>query len=142
MIPLMKKPFCIQGTELYQPMFPNLAMQEASREFYNTDYVHKMSMNWEEGVGKIFKQADFTLKEYPDEPVQDWLPSQTHDINYMNKSVIQQTLECQIYINENSPSMDRIPKEEQKYWSRMRKLNNRVNKKGIEQLKKIMFVGK
>jgi len=142
MTPLLRKPFCIEGTELYQPMFPSQAKHEASREFYNTDYVHKMSMNWENGTGKIFTQDKFTLLEYPYEPAKDWLPPQTYNIDYMNRAIIQQTLEWQIYINNNPVSFDRLPKEEQKYWSRVRKLHNNFNKKEIEKLNNTIFTGR
>jgi len=140
MTPLLRKLFCIQGTELYQPMFPHLVKQETA--FYDNDYVRNMSMNWEGGVGKIFKQDGLSLLEYPHEPTKDWLPLKTYDINSMAKSVVQQTFEWQIYINENTPSMDRIPKEEQKYWLKVRKVWNGFNRKQIERVKKMIFTDK
>ena len=64
MTPLLRKPFYIRGTELYQPMFPRIMKQESVSILYDNDYVRKMSMNWEEGIGKIFKQDYLALLEY------------------------------------------------------------------------------
>jgi hypothetical protein len=142
MTPLLKKQFHIQGTELYQPMFPSLMQQENASTFYDTDYVHKMSMNWEKGVGNIFKQDGSMLSEYPHKPVRDWLPSEIHDINTLTKSVIIQTLEWQIYINDNGPSVDRLPKDMQKTWLRQRKWCNYFNQQEVQKVEKIIFTGK
>lgn len=140
MTPLLKKPFRIQGTELYQPMFSHLDKKDTA--FYDNDYVRNMSMNWKKGVGKIFKQDGFSLLEYPLETAKDWLSLQTYDLNSTIKSVVQQTLEWQIYINDNSPSLDRVPKEEQKYWLRLRKVWNGFNRGQIEKVKKTVFSDK
>lgn len=129
MVPLLKKPLTIQGTEIYQPMFRYRNIDPHTKELYETRYVRDNSMVWEEGVGKIFIQDNRKIHEYPNYPSSEYVPKVTYEFQELVLKVAIQTLEWQQYIDSLAPSLKRLPVSERKGLLPQRMLVKNLNKK-------------
>jgi len=132
MIPLLKKPFAIQGTELYQPMFRYRNTDPQAKELYETRYVRDNSMLWEEGIGKIFVQDNRRIHEYPSHPSNEYLPNVSYEFQELYSKMAIQTLEWQQYIDSIAPSLKKLSVLERKGLLRQRMSVRNLNKKLYE----------
>jgi hypothetical protein len=131
--PLLKKWFTLKGTELYQPIFNGHIGIKEDREYYNNQYVREKCLDFEQGIGKIFKRdINNSITEYPLIPSKAWIPSETYSFQYFINSINILTLEWQYNINNSSKTMMLGDKKDQ--WKQNSNLKNAIlfNKKLIE----------
>lgn len=131
MIPLLRRRFTIQGTEIYQPMFRSRNSEPTTRALYDTKYVHDNSMLWEQGIGKIFIQGNSKLIEYPPSPSNEYIPKISYEITNLLFKTQLQTIEWQSYIDSLAPSLENLPKEEKQRLSNHRIRINKLNQELI-----------
>lgn len=125
--PLIRKPLRYSGTEIYQPMYPQFLNQPDAKEFYDTDYVRAMSAAAEKGQGKVFIQRDKKVMRYSSELSSEWLPTRVYSRRELHWGVPLMTFQLQDFLDEMSPLMDQLPKEEQRHWKRMQKIFKTFN---------------
>lgn len=132
MKPLLRKVMRPDGCELYQPMFPLQVSDSETRNLYDTEYVRSCSMDWPQGVGKIYKQERGTLREYSMQPSLEWIPTTAYEIDALNKEFTVETLGWQNYITDMLPSLDLLQSDRKKFLRRkFRQLRN-INTKLIK----------
>ena len=136
MLPLLRYPLDLKGTEIYQPMFPHW---KNCKEFYDIEYVHSNSLNFAKGAGSIFLQQDRNLYLYPHEPSDLWIPKARYPKHQLGIEVISQTLKWQERLLNTAPSLDELPSESKKHWKKISALGikmNRTMRKSIKEKEK------
>jgi hypothetical protein len=112
MKPVLKKPFSIQGTELYQPMFSGVGIKTAIRKnYYDTEYVRHNSMAWDKGIGNIFINSNSMIQTYPLSPSKMWIPGTTYNFDRLLFELQLLVFEWQTYVDSIAPSLEKMPKE-------------------------------
>ena len=106
MHPLLRKPFVMRGTYLFQPMF-RYQISGDCRAYYDTRYVKDRSIDWENGIGAVFIEAANHIICYPSRASKDWVPR----TRYSGRDVIRdalatQVLSSQIMLHESPPSTE------------------------------------
>jgi hypothetical protein len=128
--PVMRSAFLPNGSELYQPIFAENIENEAARELYDCEYVRHNSMNWAEGIGKIFQQFHDRIEEYPSDPSLNWLPEYSHPFKDLIVRKGEETLDYQLYLFENTASTAKLSKDGLKEYKLtitfMRKVNELI----------------
>jgi hypothetical protein len=136
MTPLLKKTFGLKGTELYQPIFPFPILKERTHDIYDTPYVRSHSLDWANGIGKVYIQEENAVREYPAKPSYDWIPQKKYELELINEECLIHTLEWQIYIDNLMPSLDELSTESQKHWKTQEARSKNINKMVIEKIKR------
>ncbi|HUV77368.1 MAG TPA: hypothetical protein VMW06_04855 [Desulfobacterales bacterium] len=137
-LPLLRKPLKLSGTELYQPIYSFSASMhsgstESETQFYDTEYVRTHSLDSAKGIGKIFLKTGRKLHPLSHTASLDWIPDHKHDEATINRDIIIQTMEYQMHLDELGPSLDStLSPEEKRYWKRTRQLWRSINRKWIE----------
>jgi len=137
-LPLLRKPLKLSGTELYQPMYSFLATMptestESLAQFYDTEYVRTHSLDSAKGIGKMFLKTGRKLHPLSHTASLDWIPDHKHDKATINRDIIIQTMEYQMHLHELGPSLDTtLSPEDKRYWKRNRQLWRRLNRERIE----------
>jgi len=132
MVPLLKKRFTVNGTEIYQPMFRYRISDLEARDSYDTQYVHENSMVWEEGVGKVFIQDNRKVLEYPNYPSKEYVPQVSYELQALSLKIAVQVLEWQQYIDSLAPSLKKLPSPERKEHLKQRMMVKDLNEKLYE----------
>jgi len=134
-MPLLRKAFSLLGTELYQPMFPEVTSVVEASQHYDVPYVKARSLSWEQGVGKIFLSRGRSLKEYPDSPSKLWMPVCTYrpDVLLFEAQIL--ALEFQNFLIGIAPSFDALPSGKKAKWKSDCTLFKRYNDRVIEALR-------
>lgn len=98
MMPIIRKPFRVVGTEIYQPIFQEWILNLDQKESFLSDYVKSKSIDCQQGIGKILISKKGALSEYPDFLSKEWMPE--HEYSYSEISYKQPltTLEMQRYL--------------------------------------------
>jgi len=138
MLPVLKRSFNVQGTELYQPMFIgsiSRAENAAAKNLYDTKYVRDNCISWEEGIGKIFIKTDSKLIIYSNSPSKEWIPKRTHHFEDLLFEIQILTLEWQLYIDSLHPSLKLISREKRRVIDKQRSLSQRYNNEIIRILR-------
>lgn len=115
MRPLLRKRFAFQGIGIYQPIFSSL-LNSQYNAYYNNDYIRSNSLSIEDGLGNIFFDSNGSIKSYPIKPTLDWCPYKCYDRNSMNPAISIDTLKYQLYIESLMPSIEKLPKDDKKWW--------------------------
>lgn len=110
MRPLIRKPFRLKCTQLYQPMI-NEEVRTIIPTMYESGYVSSMFHNFEMGVGKVFMEFDDSLIEYSADRNDLWLPQNTWDDNELHKVIGKQTLEFQLHYFKKGAEFGKITAE-------------------------------
>jgi hypothetical protein len=132
MRPLLRKPFTVRGTYLFQPMFRYQTSPEY-RSYYDRPYVRARCHDWENGVGLVFLQSDNDLVPYPDQPGKDWIPAIKYSPEVIKKSVTLQVFRSQIMIHDElCPSAELLNVEQRKYLRNFVAAGRRFNEKVIQ----------
>jgi hypothetical protein len=135
MMPLLRKTFGLDGTELYQPMFNNLDQAEEERRYWDVPYVRENSLSWDKGVGKIFMSVGQKLTQYPDAPSKSWLPVRSYRSDVLLREAWVLTVELQNYLISIPPSLDRLSKNNKAKWKRTWLLCKRQNDTFIQNMR-------
>ncbi|MCX5653095.1 MAG: hypothetical protein NTY65_00370 [Planctomycetota bacterium] len=117
LLPLIKQPFLLEGTELYQALYPMQLEMENMRGMYETEYVRSHSQNASRGIGKIFRQAGRDLTAVGENGGVQWVPAVTRGKDRLCTGIVLQTLEMQEHLMNIGPGLDpELPEEEKRYW--------------------------
>lgn len=142
-LPLLRKPLKLIGTELYQPMYSFLTSDyslssDSAIEYYHSDYVRRHSLDAEKGIGKIFQKMGQKLQALPSTDSFDWIPDRKEKKDIINRDIVIQTLEYQMHLGgELSPSLDpSLSQEENRFWKQNQKLRRMYNRKMIKLVEK------
>ena len=127
MKPILRKPFSIKGTELYQPIFSSAIINPAMKKHYDTEYVRNNSMVWNEGIGKIFINSNSGLQEYPMSRSKTWIPGTTYVFERLLFEMQLLVLEWQTYVDDLAPSFERMSQEERQQLKRQKRMNKYYN---------------
>jgi hypothetical protein len=134
MVPLLRKKFTIEGTEIYQPMFRYRISDAKARKCYDTQYVRENSVVWEEGIGKLFIQDNDKLREYPVSPSKEYVPNASYELAELLFKIQIQTLEWQSYIDSLAPSLRNLPPQEKRSLFHQRMWVKEINRELIRVL--------
>jgi hypothetical protein len=134
MVPLLRGKFTIKGTEIYQPMFRDRISDAKARKYYDTQYVRENSVVWEEGIGKIFRQDNDKLREYPVSPSKEYVPNASYELGELLLKIAIQTLEWQSYIDSLAPSLRNLPPQEKRSLFHQRMWVKKLNRELIRVL--------
>lgn len=134
MLPLIRKPFQLKGTYLFQPMFRYQVTNKDLVEYYDIDYVRQLSFDWQKGIGKVILQSTKNFRNVSTERSTDWLPGIRYPCKYLEPRFLLQILQSQIDINNLSPSTDKLSKEQGAYIKNQLALCNRANQAVINQI--------
>lgn len=135
MNPILRKRFSIQGTELYQPIFRSGVKNPVTKKYFDTEYVHKNSMFWEEGIGKVFINNNSGLQEYPTSRSKMWISGHTYVSERLLFEMQLLIFELQTYVEDLSPSLELFPKDKRREMKHQIRSNKRYNTKMISFLK-------
>jgi hypothetical protein len=128
MKPILKKIFSIQGTELYQPIFSGVGIKtDIRKKFFDIEYVHQNSMEWDKGIGKIFINSNSLIQEYSLACSNMWIPQITYNFDRLLFEMQLQVLEWQTYVDGLTPSLKKLPYEIRQQMKRQRNLNRNYN---------------
>jgi len=134
-LPLIRKPFQLKGTKLYQPMFDYISLNDSVEEFYQSDYIIKNCINWDDGIGKIFMENVNEINVYPVNPSKAWIPKYSYDVDTYLKLIPLEVLNKQLYIVDNLlPLYDNLPLEQRKRHKAEIKNQKIVSRKFIKML--------
>ena len=141
MLPVLKKPISIEGTELYQPIFIGsiaCAGDEKAKKLYSAKYVRDNCISWEEGIGRIYIKRDSKISAYSRCPSMEWLPERTHEADELFFGIQSLTLEWQLYIIKNlTPSVKLLSEEKRKQMVKLLDLGKYYNREMVKHLNKI-----
>lgn len=107
MQPILRHQMYIHGTEVYQPMFPLWSNPEF-REYYDIPYVRERSLDFDKGIGSIFRKRDNMLDLYPLTPSKSWIPKRCHDEKRLGLDLCLQTLKWQERLIHSMPSSENL----------------------------------
>lgn len=137
-LPLLRNPLRLQGTELYQPLYPLQLLDPSVRQLYHTEYVQSHSLDCEAGIGMIFREADGELARVPEEPNLEWTPRSRLKRKQINRGIAMQTLEQQIHLFDQAPTLDpRLPREDKRHLRQRMGLAKGMNRVLIAKLQKV-----
>lgn len=114
MHPLLKKPFAFNGVGIYQPIYKEA--QGLIKNFYDDKYVKDKSISFDNGQGIIFIQSNGSVKAFPSIPSNSWIPHNSYKRRLMNPKISINTLEYQLYIYSQHPSISKLEKEDSRVW--------------------------
>jgi hypothetical protein len=77
--PVVRKTFLPNGIKLFQPVFKEQIQNEGMRKFYSNEYVRSNSLNFEEGIGKIFIENNGSTYPLSAEDKLNIVPDRQHD---------------------------------------------------------------
>lgn len=115
MSPILKRYFAFQGTSIYQPIFKS-AISDQDMSFYDNEYVKSRCLSLKKGIGDILFQKNGSVIIYPNRPSKDWIPQISYERRTMNPNISISTLEYQLYIYSQQPSISNLSKSEQTFW--------------------------
>ena len=98
MYPLIRRMFKMNGIQVYQPMFPLKSLGEYVH-YYESQYVKERSLDWNNGVGRIFINRRGQLKLY--EKDSEWIDETFYDQRTLIKQASIQMFNAQRYLLEN-----------------------------------------
>lgn len=130
LLPLIRMPYELDGTEIFQPMFHHSLSLEGSdnlSSLYETKYVERHSMSHPDGIGKILLQKERSIIFY-ERPSTQWLPHKQHKFEDLLRFLPIQTLRLQNYL----PEAKAMTNSQNRFFSRLRNLNTQQ----IEHLRK------
>jgi hypothetical protein len=127
MEPLIRKPFRVKGTQIYQPLFSYQKLFGLDPKPFSVPYVKRNSLNWEYGIGKVYHQVGGKVFEYPRTPCDAWLPFEYNDPVELDTFMKIQTLEFLNYIEDISPSLIKLTPKWQSKIKRIKKSNVSFN---------------
>lgn len=131
MRPLLKKPFSLQGTELYQPIFPSPDKDASIYKLYNNAYVKEHSLDWERGLGKVYYKKGEGYSVYPDDYVFQWIPKEKYLLYELCFQAQLMTFEWQLELEKISPSLANLNDNERREQRELRQIGTLYNKKLI-----------
>jgi hypothetical protein len=106
MLPLLKIPYFLKGTEIFQPIFHHKLSYNPSPQLaglYDTSYVREFSLDYERGIGRPLIQKGRSLRKYPSHPSMDWFPIHAAKRQALHKICIEQTLRIQSKLFQQTP---------------------------------------
>lgn len=134
-LPLIRKSYNVRCTQLFQPMFrPSIVSQFP--ELFNNNYVKEVSRDFENGVGKIFICSEGKIKEFPFDPSDMWIPSYTWQGDELEKLILIQTLEFQLYLLDIGPGHKGLDDEREKIIKQQYQLSRDWNHSMIDSIGK------
>jgi len=104
-------------------------MGSDSRKFYDTKYVRDHSMVWADGIGRVFKSDNDTLKEYPNTDSMLYLPNVSYESPVLVARLAFETLDWQEHIDNLAPSLQKLPVQTRTEWRKQQALVKRNNTK-------------
>ncbi len=136
MYPLVRSLFKMKGIQLYQPMFPIRSLGEYVN-YYESQYVKDRSLDWSNGVGKIFISKNRQIKLYDNES--EWITEIFYDRKTLIKEASIQLFNAQRYLIENFvPSPELLSKSMKNHFKKTLKIcltdNSRIMKKITEEV--------
>lgn len=134
MLPLLKKPFRLRPTVVYQPMYRYLVADNDLRPFYESDYVRQHSIDLDDGVGSVFYQSGKGIKEYPEIGCTEWIPTISYPRDTLKKEVSIEVLESQVELSKLGPSLDLLPKIEERAMRQIIGMSEKLNQMLISRL--------
>jgi len=130
MKPLIRKKFKYEGIELYQPVFSKFIQDPKMKTLYDNEYVHKNSLDWGKGKGKIFYYHN---NEYLPilENINEFNWNHLERFNIHHQHALE-VLDWQIFINDLYPAMDELEKNERKRIKKLISFCNSTNRRFIK----------
>lgn len=133
MFPLIRKTFILKGIELYQPMFPRRCFGEYVK-YFESNYVKERSLDWPNGIGKIFINKDRGIQFYENEF--DWIPKISKNRRDLTIKASKQVYQTQIDLLKTFPSMDRLSEERKQDINYVHMLGMQSNKRILKKIDK------
>lgn len=129
--PLLRKSFKFVGTEIYQPIFVKNIKDDKSKILFDNEYVKDNSLNYENGIGKIFYTINNHKKysHYSINPSKEWIPEKVYGNKELLRILNKEVLEWQLFVQGLSPSLDKLPKDEKRNWNNLYKELISTNKR-------------
>jgi hypothetical protein len=120
MLPLLQQECRLEGTEVYQPMYPEQLQMEDIKGLYDVEYVRQRSRDANKGIGMVFRREGRTLVSLAEKPDAGWVPSVRHSVELIDDAVVLQTLETQMWLHEKFLKLDpEMSAEERRKWNDM-----------------------
>ena len=114
MLPLLRKPLQEKGSFVYQPMFRGGLIEGLDNE-YKTEYVKKHSLDFEHGVGNIFKTSGDNLIEYTKGESINLTPQHIHDDREIFIKSAIHVCEWQNWLTQFLPSAAKLSTSQKKH---------------------------
>lgn len=131
MYPLIRKPFILKGLELYQPMFPQRAFGTHVK-YFESNYVKERSLDWQNGIGKIFINKNRSVQFYNSEF--DWIPEVSTDRWDLTIKASKQVFQTQIDLLKTFPSMERLSEKRKRKFKLAHKFGVQGNRRILKMI--------
>lgn len=135
-LPLIRKGFNTRCTQLYQPMFMRQNIRSQFPELYDNDYVNNVSQDYDKGIGKIYICVEGTIDEYTSDPSKAWIPSYTWQGDDLEKIILIQTLEFQLYLLDIGPGHKGLDPVREKIVKQQYQISRDLNRSMIDSILK------
>jgi len=138
MLPVLRKRIAEKGVRFFQPMYKGGLVEGGLDGFHDTEYVKNHSMDYEKGIGNIFKEHDNGIAEYSSDDEIFMKPQeiQRESDLYVRSAI--NILEWQLWFHKDLPDTSRLTKEQRKYIRDRFKIANKVNRAFINSYKKML----
>jgi len=118
--PVVRRYSLPNASKFYQPIFFHHLRSDDLKYLYDTEYVRYNSIDWDNGVGKVFHELNGKAFAYPREKTHNWFPPDTYNLIDFLPKITQQVYDFQIDV-ATGPSLDRLSKADKRY------LRERIN---------------
>ena len=133
-LPLIRKPFNTQCTQIYQPMAGRDEMRLTFSELYDGEYARGMFADQAPGIGKVFRSEGRRLEEYPQDKSLAWLPGKTWHLPNLFGMITRQTLNMQLYLLDFMPKYGQLDAERRSITKRQIQLSREYNRLTLRKL--------
>ncbi len=131
--PVMRQTFLTKGIILFQPIFKEQIKNAEGRKLYNNEYVRTNSLNYEEGIGKVFIENNGSTHPLSAKDKLSIVPDRQHDYLRFLPKLSKMTFDYQLHLFQ-MPSPENLSSEEKKEF----KLNMKAMKQSNETFLKII----
>ena len=121
-LPLLNFNYGSEGTEIFQPMYHHRLMREKGEsieQLYQSEYVRNLSLSQGQGIGKPLLQEGKTLRPYPGNCPDEWLPKKKFNFEELLRVIPITTLRLQADLIDHATAT----KEQRKTYRRLRNVD-------------------
>jgi len=137
MHPVLRRAISEKGKRIYQPMF-RAGLAQGASEIYDCDYVRQHSIDFAQGVGNIFADAEGHINEFRMSDSINLDPDQIQPYERLNILSGINILEWQLWLHKHLPSMELLSKEQRRYVRTRFGGANRLNRVLIQNYRNLL----
>jgi hypothetical protein len=108
--PVIRKAIISGGSRFYQPIFRE--QMQFAKILYDNPYVRENSLDWDSGIGKIFRETDKSIETFSELKTKAWIPDHAYSLSEIISRINKHVYDMQVYIGCGLASTAHLTSEE------------------------------